>query len=1390
MKTILRILLCFTFAFISACVGTIDKAKEVKTSTVNQSSKISFSGINTGKAIGHDRVKLSFKKASGGSGSFAYRVYVDGNTTVATSVLGTDLVEDSDGLCWLTVKGLSKGTSYTFQMKAYDQVDLAEDLNSVMVSITTTTLIYPVFDGINYLSNVPGSKGTTSLKISWNPASAGETPIVEDPIQGNPYAIAGYHIYIGKTKEELLKNIDDSNFHLPSIDNPEQTSAIIGGLESETNYFIAVRAFDNGNSREDLNTSIKQKATISETAQISFAGIDTQNSSIVTGQAGFSQIRVLWKDGTGPYDHYRIYYTKIPTSGFTPNQAETDPNITTIIVSDVATTNYTLSGLDANSLYYIGVVACKGVLDVSTNTLSCINYAGNTSYLAIQTSPNVSTFGGLTSAVLPAGEPAITSVTLSWSPPDSSSGYWENIEIYSINPSDKDNPPSIPPASSLKKTISSEDGATTWTDINLSPNTEYCYLAKAVISSYLPKRYDSNTRVVCAIPQWTAPAFSGISSFCADIAPTGFTVGWKKPSPLGTFHHYEVFYREGTSLSAKTFFETCVSGDLSCQKKTVLLDTSVSNISLNLTDLTPGTNYQIGVKTYSIAANTRDANLSLVTCTTSKPAIYFQGWFDLMAVGPKIDGRNVTRTVIPEFISPDGKDNYGDDCASSGCMGEVDGIYRHRYPMESNTINNPDGLAQTATNGIVRIAWNDMRLSGSLGLLRDNIGSDASKTGYNIYRMNWMVLHDTLLNKRPPLDNTAGNWGTPLNGNTLIKFRKLLNRNNVPGNNAYYSEWVDYDFDRSSLATNQTRIYFYKIEAVLNGKKLTDFPLYGDEVIMVILPPDNMALVHRWIVNQEMCSLMGKLSDRSTNYRCPYNGLGSSYDPSSASYYYDIGHNALVDRFEAGCNISMADDACMLDGNPRNCAFPNTGSYNNLSATSSSTITWDMTSNIFADTASETTRVSDKGANFNRLSANPMTVMYDANWGYCMINVGSPSSISTYWNYFNGGDVDGRAGNAKEPSVSVMGTKDSIFPSGLGLAKKLYTNNAKLPALNYFSYALSQAACMSSFVKHKGTLHRERLPRLKETIALNAPSPLLDNGTSNTIRPYSVGKLEDGTVQNGKFSTPVSIDRDCNSSSQYRDNTGKDLYSIYFGTASVLDLKYNFANSREYGITGSAVDEYNNISTEACVSRYGIQDVYGSYSKMTSTLVSCHGQKGCFSNKAVHLLATDSINTSSEAPDFDNPWDPESKEELKNSKGIYFEQGYEPYTYAGSPRTLSTATATLDSMSYFLKTLDYNSYAQYANQSALYVSAPLGLRLNCPLEGTRCASDDALFLYSKSPWVNTDFYTEYIQLRGNNGPVPFYSRPMGGAYSGRYSLQRGSYYNNTASFRCFVPIPE
>jgi hypothetical protein len=119
------------------------------------------------------------------------------------------------------------------------------------------------------------------------------------------------------------------------------------------------------------------------------------------------------------------------------------------------------------------------------------------------------------------------------------------------------------------------------------------------------------------------------------------------------------------------------------------------------------------------------------------------------------------------------------------------------------------------------------------------------------------------------------------------------------------------------------KAWYYSLELRIAGVEYQITTPTEINEIRIIAPPNNMALVHRWITNQEVCGLMGLATDPANHFRCAYTGQGN------VGGYHDMEHDLVVDRFETGCNITAT---CGVGANTTcasqhfgNLEHPNTG---------------------------------------------------------------------------------------------------------------------------------------------------------------------------------------------------------------------------------------------------------------------------------------------------------------------------------------------------------------------------------------------------------------------------------------------------------------------------------
>ena len=99
--------------------------------------------------------------------------------------------------------------------------------------------------------------------------------------------------------------------------------------------------------------------------------------------------------------------------------------------------------------------------------------------------------------------------------------------------------------------------------------------------------------------------------------------------------------------------------------------------------------------------------------------------------------------------------------------------------------------------------------------------------------------------------------------------------------------------------------YYYTIAPVVSGVVVIPSAVTDSEV-KVIVPKDNMVLLHRWAANNEMCGQMGKAVDRNNNYRCTVSTGVNAPPGTGGSGYLDLGASLFVDAYEQGCNYTYS----------------------------------------------------------------------------------------------------------------------------------------------------------------------------------------------------------------------------------------------------------------------------------------------------------------------------------------------------------------------------------------------------------------------------------------------------------------------------------------------------
>ena len=875
-------LLFFTL-LLGGCVVEDPKKKD-ESVFVRGSGSLTYTGVASAIPESQKKIRIYFP---GHDRPVNYLVYMNGNFITPVATLSHDtLVENPNGLYSVVIDHLEPGTKYFFSVRVRDSSDeTIEDYNFLQQSATTFSEFMPTFSGVLAVENLAGVDGLTKLRVKWNEA-----------ITSTGAFISGYTIFYRK--------VSDVNFQTYRLENASAREAVITGLVKNTPYIVGVRAFDSANI-EDKNAEYSKMRTLDDSLVI-FPGIS--GAQVPTNSGGFSNILISWPKAIGAVYKYRIFW----------DQAPGPANILTslkppIDVTDLRDTSRLVGNLLRNTQYVFAVVGC---LDAN-----CLTYvsASTTQTLKAWTTPPVAPFSGVTEAKF-----GIDFVTLSWlSMPDESKGAHETFTVVRVNASGTEIGPLLPPFLTGNPVVFPYpvDRSATEVRVNgLTDGQKYCFKVKSTVNDAV-LRYSSNSSFICGFPQYVRPGQptwlaqsvddpestnpeDKINTPCYNPTTNGFTVKWKAPADQGTFSCIALYAQNGSSVS--------YTAPVTCLPKQA--DGSTYSYTFANTLLSDNL-YTLGLRTvyYPDPQNPSSvrfgANSELTSCKTNFVPLVPEGWFSLMALGSKTNGLN-NNAIIPESFLEKGKYIVNRD--GNGTPMAIAAPFT--MPVDFNKMQEYIGFSPIGSKistydsrGMIRLAWKDFTFQGSNATQPCNqryfsACQTAPSLGYNVYRMNYV--HGNPAPTRPPKNSLL--WGSPRNS-VPIKAKSV----SVIGGSAIIAEFYDYDFQIIPGVNNQAKAYWYKIEPVANGSQISldsadPDSAYKDYVVKMIIPPNNTALIHRWMANEETCKRMGRTVDRNNQYRCLYNGIATKGYPASSptAYYYDVSAHIVMDRFEISCNFS------------------------------------------------------------------------------------------------------------------------------------------------------------------------------------------------------------------------------------------------------------------------------------------------------------------------------------------------------------------------------------------------------------------------------------------------------------------------------------------------------
>lgn len=1252
MERFLRVRLLILIVILSSCVGAVNENQsdvDVNKDSLKTKLTFSFEGPVKVESLSDTKVAIYFNPAvffspqaaaaaeeEEGVG-FIYQVFMDGSESPMATLLDINLRKNIEGLYYGELDVGSRGTCASFTMGAKLFSDPEQTVVSQKnVAGCSMNEFFPSFNGIFSAASPEGCNRYTGAKLTWKVAKnsdeldkeitryeelladnlanfsnqtyadfiANDTRYREEISSLEEYETGSYKIYYADSEEALTEYLNSSEIpdSVITVDDPNLTSFNIPGLESGKTYYFSVRASSgviSSTNKKNLEKNSKIiEYTIPSKEPMQFAGISSVD--IPSNSEGYNSAVLRFTPCVG-CDKYHFYAKPNSTplsSGDTP--------IETVSLDEGGIESYKALGLGANTPYYFYVVAedsCGGVEAVTR---------GEAVSIPKTTTPPLAPYNGLATITEMPG--SLDRLKLNWELPDLTSGVYGNYAIYQVD-EEGNNPVKLrkdfhatdPYISSLAGDDDPDNYLSSSSVIlNLNAGTDignavkYCF--KVVIEEDLT--YGTRALDLDSAPHqcydfyYKAPNFAGPRLGGCNPTGSSFDISYDVPT-TGTFQKFRLYYKvAGTdtvidydTAMADTTTVTDGKSDIGTNGFTRIefdfnadtegfIDTPVfaGDVPVNpftITGLIPATKYIFAMETYYDPDGDGPTPPYYVrpnvfrTCTTREPEVIHNGWEHIMALGIKHDGLN--KVDVNEGLSVTTK--AAQTSFMSGGIADTD-------KLSVWSIDELGGVA--STEGIVELSWYDFKISG-LGTYANSLVASGNTMTYQIQRSvnpdmaGADVVGSVDLADGVYLYNFSDETG--LTAGTTYYYRVVLQKNNL--------DVVFANVETEDIAIND-----------------------ANKILKVIVPPKNMAFIHRYMFNKHQCTRINKsinhgfhtwpdlkngdpntldfadqtyLDVRSVrgskyleppltrnyditeSYRCEYNGMGSTL--IGGTYYFDIGKHFLVDRFGVGVNIGA--DACNLDSGGENCI-----GY------------WGDTSNINTDHLGR----AAQGTTFYRLSDRNYDTRYN-------IIVNTSFVEGTSW----------------ERLADLSDDEYAQYAPGM------FSNNAYLPparlsqeeAIKYCSYRTETI---------DGVDHTPRLGSRQEYIVFGA--------WHDNLSPKDIVKLETRLMINGEndITKYGCLTKEESNTEQwygmdydlvpYNPNAfdKADLSSNFYPAVSLIDWTADnrggstWDRSQNYK-TGSFSSDTNH-SSHLCVSKFGVQDIVGNLPEITIDTINKTGTRG------------------------------------------------------------------------------------------------------------------------------------------------------------------------------------
>ncbi|MDD0854246.1 fibronectin type III domain-containing protein [Halobacteriovorax sp. GB3] len=730
-------------------------------------------------------------------------------------------------------------------------------------------------------------------------------------------------------------------------------SETITSYQRETNNFVLAASTLSGND-------------------VFYWNADSVNLVTPAGDQALTSVDIRWDAANGPFSEYYVYYRKVGEPSDDASIFDSTPELDKTYLDNTDNNNtYTslqvnssndflnLSGLESYAYYKINIAACRDVGCGKDSRIlgSSINY---------RVTPSLAPFSGVLNINDPTDENRLDEIEIAFDAPVVSAGYLNKFELYCYENLDDTSPVRLDYNVASSTSKSNCNGLTRLTQSPTSSTQYksfesvkvrgnffaagatqsdqiYCFGAIPVIeTNNFVRRNLAAAIVKCKTLEIKVPNivdFPGATQACS--TGTDFLdVSWQAPT-AGIYNRFEVFWKEDDGTPFR--FSEAVAGAAGYSSTDNL---SKTTRSYRIPNLLPGRKYLYGVLSYidDTTKKYSEYNVNIQSCTIPRPVPRFQEWVDVFAVGPKgdgrvdklIDGNGIgQKTYLFETLNDQGTPievevqdyfggNYGPTTTFSNQFGNIASSvpFNGVYGKKDADVNVTE-MHQYSNNGIIRFAWKDVLFnSGATSMNQlistyetSGVNKNQRAYGYRVYRSddgkkNWIDLTDSAYTFQ-----TFSNSG-------LLVASSYSERARANDTLETYDAVVftDYSVKQPTMGTNtnvnRARTYYYKVVPVFNNTELT----YEREttnpqhIIKVVLPPENMALVKRFMANRQVCRELGKTIDTDLRqyYTCTWNGVGArglSSPWSIGSTVYDFGSDLLIDRYELGCDYTRGDYA-------------------------------------------------------------------------------------------------------------------------------------------------------------------------------------------------------------------------------------------------------------------------------------------------------------------------------------------------------------------------------------------------------------------------------------------------------------------------------------------------